>query len=67
MLVEERGTDNYREAASILADLRDAIGGEQGNKIARKHAHILLRNIQLSSYLSLRSERKNFWTSPDRN
>jgi hypothetical protein len=38
MLVEERGTDNYREAASILADLRDAVGGEQGNKIARKHA-----------------------------
>ena len=38
MLVEERGTDNYREAASMLADLRDAVGGEQGNKIARKHA-----------------------------
>ncbi|MCY2976972.1 MAG: hypothetical protein NTW52_20145 [Planctomycetota bacterium] len=38
MLVEERGTDNYREAASILADLRDAVGGEQGNKIAREHA-----------------------------
>lgn len=37
-LVEERGTDNYREAASILADVRDAVGGEQGNKIARKHA-----------------------------
>jgi len=37
-LVEERGTDNYREAASILADLRDAVGGEQGIKIARKHA-----------------------------
>ena len=37
-LVGERGTDNYREAASILADLRDAVGGEQGNNIARKHA-----------------------------
>ncbi len=37
-LVEERGTDNYREAASMLADLREAVGGEQGNKIARKHA-----------------------------
>lgn len=37
-LVEERGTDNYREAASILADLRDALGGEQGSKIARTHA-----------------------------
>jgi hypothetical protein len=37
-LVEERGTDNYREAARILADLRDAIGGAEGEKIARKHA-----------------------------
>lgn len=37
-LVEERGTDNYREAASILADLRDALGSERGNKITRQHA-----------------------------
>ncbi len=37
-LVAERGTDNYREAASILADLRDAVGGEQGKKIAHMHA-----------------------------
>jgi hypothetical protein len=37
-LVDERGTDKYREEASILADLRDAVGGEQGNTIARKHA-----------------------------
>jgi hypothetical protein len=43
-LVDERGTDNYREAASILADLRDAVGGEQGNTIARKHAaHLALK------------------------
>lgn len=37
-LVEQRGTDNYREAASILADLREAIGGDEGGKIAKKHA-----------------------------
>ncbi len=37
-LVDERGTENYREAACILADLREAVGGEQGNRIARKHA-----------------------------
>jgi hypothetical protein len=37
-LVEERGTDNYRVAASILADLRDALGGKQCSKIARTHA-----------------------------
>jgi hypothetical protein len=43
-LVAKRGTDNYRQAASILADLRDAVGGEQGNEIARKHAAHLARN-----------------------
>jgi hypothetical protein len=44
-LVEERRTDSYREAAIILADLRDAVGGEQGNMIARKHAaHLAKEN-----------------------
>ena len=42
-LVEARGTDNYKEAASILADLRDAVGGETGNTIARKHATLLAK------------------------
>lgn len=37
-LVEERGTDNYREAANILSDLREAIGGTEGEKVARRHA-----------------------------
>jgi hypothetical protein len=42
-LVEQRGTDNYREAASILADLREAVGGDAGNAIARRHAKALAR------------------------
>jgi hypothetical protein len=47
-LVEERGTDNYREAASILADLSEAVGGEEGTKIARKHAaHLAKKNPNL--------------------
>ena len=47
-LVEERGTDNYREAASILADLSEALGGEEGTKIARKHAaHLAKENPNL--------------------
>lgn len=37
-LVEERGTDSYRESASVLADLRDASSSQQGNKITRQHA-----------------------------
>ncbi|MFN7291836.1 MAG: hypothetical protein ACK5YR_08520 [Pirellula sp.] len=48
-LVEERGTENYREAASILADLREAIGGAEGEKIARKHAaHLTKKHPTLS-------------------
>ena len=48
-LVEERGTDNYREAASLLADLREAIGGVEGEKIARKHAaHLAKKHPTLS-------------------
>ncbi len=35
-LVEQRGTNSYTDAASILADLRDAVGGEQGKKKNRQ-------------------------------
>jgi hypothetical protein len=37
-LADARGTDNYKAAADILADLREAIGGKEGDKIARRHA-----------------------------
>ena len=37
-LADARGTENYKAAADILADLREAIGGDEGEKIARKHA-----------------------------
>lgn len=37
-LVDARGTDNYRAAAEILADLKEAIGGDDGDAIARRHA-----------------------------
>jgi hypothetical protein len=33
-----RGRDHYEEAAQILSDLREAIGGTEGEKITRKHA-----------------------------
>lgn len=42
-LVEQRNTNDYREAANILADVRDAVGGEQGDKIARVHAEHLAK------------------------
>lgn len=37
-LVNARGTANYKAAADILADLREAVGGEEGEKITRRHA-----------------------------
>ncbi len=37
------GTVNYKEAAEILADLREAIGGDQGDSITRRHAAHLVR------------------------
>jgi len=42
-LVDERGAANYTAAADILADLREAVGGGKGEKIARKHAAHLAR------------------------
>ncbi|QDS88109.1 hypothetical protein EC9_22950 [Rosistilla ulvae] len=33
--VNARGTANYKAAADILADLREAVGGEKGNQLAR--------------------------------
>ena len=37
-MADARGTDNYKAVADILADLREAIGGEEGEKLARRHA-----------------------------
>lgn len=33
-LVNSGGTENYKTAADILHDLREAIGGEEGDRIA---------------------------------
>ena len=37
-LAEARGTKNYEAAAEILADLREAVGGDEGDRITRQHA-----------------------------
>ena len=36
--VDARGIANYKAAADVLADLREAVGGDEGEKITRKHA-----------------------------
>ena len=52
------GIDNYKAAADILADLRDAIGGTEGKLITRKHAaHIVKKHPTLNMLKS--SLRKN--------
>jgi urease accessory protein UreF len=36
--VSMRGRDHYEQAAQVLSDIREAVGGEKGDKIARQHA-----------------------------
>lgn len=39
--VAMRGREHYDQAAQVLSDIREAIGGEEGEKISRKHsAHL---------------------------
>lgn len=42
-LVDARGTANYKAATEMLADLREAVGGDEGEKITRKHAAHLVK------------------------
>ena len=50
-LVKARGTQNYKAAAEMLADLRDAIGGDEGVKITRKHAAHLAKKHPTLNHL----------------
>jgi hypothetical protein len=42
-LVDAGGTHNYKAAAEILHDLREAVGGGEGDKLARRHAANLVK------------------------
>ena len=50
-LVDARGTGNYKAAAEILADLREAVGGDEGEQIARKHAAHLAKKHPTLNHL----------------
>ena len=50
-LVDAGGTSNYKAAAEILGDLRDAIGGDAGYKIARRHAAHLAKKHPTLNHL----------------
>ncbi|MBN2295287.1 MAG: hypothetical protein JXM70_22845 [Pirellulales bacterium] len=50
-LVNDRGTENYKAAADILADLREAVGGDEGEKITRVHAAHLAKKHPTLTHL----------------
>ncbi len=43
LLFDARGTHNYKAAAEILHDLRESVGGDEGDRIARRHAANLVK------------------------
>ncbi len=51
-LVDARGTANYKAAAEMLADLREAVGGDEGEKITRKHAAHLAKKHPTLNHLT---------------
>lgn len=57
-IVKVGGTNNYKAAAEILHDLREAIGGDEGDAIARRHAAKLVKKYPTLSHLksSLRKQ-----------
>lgn len=59
-LVNRRGQESYLEAADILADVREALGGEQGHKIACKHAAELVKKNPTLSRLKSALRKKGF-------
>ena len=50
-LVDARGTANYTTAAEILADLREAVGGDEGETITRNHAAYLAKQHPTLTHL----------------
>ncbi|MCA9050762.1 MAG: hypothetical protein KDA89_18615 [Planctomycetaceae bacterium] len=50
-LADARGTHNYQEAAEILFDLREAIGGPEGDEIVRGHAAHLAKKHPTLNHL----------------
>jgi len=57
-MAKARGTDNYKAAADILADLREAIGGEEGDKLARHVAAQLAKKYPTLNLLKAALRRR---------
>lgn len=50
-LADARGTLNYKAAAETLCDLREAIGGTEGDQLARRHAAKLMKKYPSLNHL----------------
>lgn len=60
-LADARGTHNYRAAADILADLREAVGGDEGDKMTRKHAAHLAKKYPTLTHLKSSLRKRGLW------
>lgn len=49
-LIESRSTQNYTKAAKLLAELREALGGDEGSRIADQAARNLARKYPTLGY-----------------
>lgn len=57
-LAEARGTANCQAAADILADLREAVGGDEGETMTRTHAaHLTVKHPTLKRFKSVLRKR----------
>ena len=59
-LADARGTDNYKAAADVLADLREAIGGDEGRTITEKQAAHLAKKHPTLSHLKSQLRKRGF-------
>lgn len=60
-LVEARSTANYETTADILKDLREAIGGAEGDKIALQQAANLVKQHPTLSRLKSALRKRGLW------
>jgi hypothetical protein len=59
-LVKQRSTDSYREAATLLADLREALKGREESDLPDKHARKLREQLPTAKLLVSELRRKGF-------
>jgi hypothetical protein len=49
-LIQSRSTENYAKAAKMLAELRDAVGGDEGSRMADQAAREIAKRYPTLSY-----------------